>query len=267
MPEKSTENFIEISGLERTLGDQEVLRGVDLDVRLGETLVILGRSGEGKSVLLKHLIGLMTPDRGSIRVDGEEIVGKRERELNTVRQKFGVLFQDGALFDSMTVAENVAFPLRERGVKDRDELLRHAREALEVVGLEDHLGKMPINLSGGMRKRVALARAVITEPRCILYDEPTAGLDPVVADSIDHLIKRLEEKFKVTSVVVTHDMKSVHRIASRVAYLREGRIYFLGSTDELKNSPDPKVRNFIEGRSEETIREEESAGRTRNPDG
>lgn len=220
-------------------------------------MVVLGRSGEGKSVFLKHLIGLMTPDEGSIRVDGEEIVGISERRLlKSVRRKVGVLFQDGALFDSMTVAENVAFPLRERGIRDVSVLLEKVEKALSVVELDAHMEKMPINISGGMRKRVALARAIIAQPECILYDEPTAGLDPVVADSIDHLILRLQRELKVTSVVVTHDMKSVFKVATRVAYLRDGTIYFLGTPEELREHPDPKIRNFIEGRSEETLREE-----------
>jgi len=258
MASADPELFIEVSGLRKTLGDQPVLRGVDLEVRRGETMVVVGRSGEGKSVFLKHLIGLMTPDEGSIRVDGEEIVGLGERQLSPVRKKLGVLFQEGALFDSMTVAENVAFPLRERGIKDHKLLLEKVTRSLEVVELAQHLDKMPVNLSGGMRKRVALARAIITEPQCIFYDDPTAGLDPVVADSIDHLISRMRRELNVTSMVVTHDMKSVFKIASRVAYLREGIIYFLGSPEALQASTDPEIVNFIEGRSEESLRNGQS---------
>ncbi len=254
--------FVEVRDLHKTLGKQEVLRGVTLDIRRGECLVVLGQSGEGKSVLLKHLIGLMAPDSGSIRIDGEEIVNLSERQLSPVRRKLGVLFQDGALFDSMTVAENVAFPLRELGIRDIGTLLARARTALEVVGLEQHMEKMPINISGGMRKRVALARAIITQPECILYDEPTAGLDPVVADSIDHLIRRLQREFEVTSIVVTHDMKSMFHIADRVAYLREGRIYFLGTPEEIRRSEDPVITNFIQGRSHESFRKHEAAGGT-----
>lgn len=265
MPESSL-HFIEVSDLKKTLGTQQVLRGVDLKVRRGESLVVLGQSGEGKSVLLKHLIGLITPDSGSIRIDGEEIVGKSERQMAEVRRKMGVLFQDGALFDSMTVAENVAFPLRERGIRKIPELLAKVTAALEVVGLEAHMEKMPINISGGMRKRVALARAIITRPECILYDEPTAGLDPIVADSIDHLIRRLQRQFNVTSITVTHDMKSMFYIADRVAYLREGRIYFLGTPEEIRASRDPAIRRFIEGQSEETLKEEEAkTSKSKNP--
>lgn len=253
-------HFFEVIGLRRTIGWQTILDGVDLNIRRGECMVILGRSGEGKSVLLKHLTGLMSPDEGSILVDGEEIVGVPERQLNKVRQKVGILFQDGALFDSFTVAENVAFPLTERGEKRREVLEERAREVLQMVELENHMDKMPVNISGGMRKRVALARAIITRPSCILYDEPTSGLDPIVSDSIDHLIIDMKHRFSITSVVVTHDMKSMFKIADRVAYLREGRIYFLGTPEELRHCPDPAVQNFIEGRSEATLREKEPKG-------
>jgi phospholipid/cholesterol/gamma-HCH transport system ATP-binding protein len=263
-PAKAEDHLIEVSDLRKTLGTQSVLRGVDLDIRRGESLVVLGQSGEGKSVFLKHLIGLITPDSGSIRINGEEIVGKSERQMAPVRKKIGVLFQDGALFDSMTVAENVAFPLRERGIRKIPELLEKVRAALDVVGLKDHMEKMPINISGGMRKRVALARAIITQPECILYDEPTAGLDPIVADSIDHLIRRLQRDFRVTSITVTHDMKSMFKIADRVAYLREGRIYFLGTPEEIRDTRDPAIRRFIEGRSDETIKAEEEAKTKKN---
>lgn len=249
-----SEFFIEVSGLQKRFGEQQVLRGVDLKIRRGETMVILGQSGEGKSVILKHLIGLMTPDSGSILVDGVETVGLSERQLRPIRKKVGILFQDGALFDSMTVAENVAFPLMEEGIRDRKILLERVREVLSVVGLEEHMAKMPINISGGMRKRVALARAVVSHPQCILYDEPTAGLDPIVADSIDHLINRLEEQFQITSIVVTHDMKSMNTIADRVAILRDGKIYFLGTPDELNALEDESIQNFIHGRSHESLK-------------
>lgn len=258
-PAPPEDSFIEVSDLRKTLGSQPVLQGVDLKVRRGESLVVLGQSGEGKSVFLKHLIGLINPDSGSIRINGEEIVGKSERQMAEVRKKMGVLFQDGALFDSMTVAENVAFPLRERGIRRIPELLEKVSAALDIVGLRDHMEKMPINISGGMRKRVALARAIITQPECILYDEPTAGLDPIVADSIDRLIRRLQREFRVTSITVTHDMKSMFLIADRVAYLRQGKIYFLGTPEEIRNSTDPAIRRFIEGKSEETLREEAAA--------
>jgi phospholipid/cholesterol/gamma-HCH transport system ATP-binding protein len=242
------ENFFEVSALYKSIGEQKILQGVDLKIRKGETLVVIGRSGEGKSVFLKHLIGLMNPDSGSILVEGQEIVGLKERQLRDTRRKVGILFQDGALFDSMTVAENVAFPLTELGIKDRDVLLERVGQALDKVELAEHMAKMPINISGGMRKRVALARAIIAEPQCILYDEPTAGLDPVVSESIDRLIRRMQKDLCVTSLVVTHDMNSVFRIADRVAYLREGKIYFLGTPKELRESKDPYVSSFVEGR-------------------
>ena len=211
---------------------------------------MVGRSGEGKSVLLKHLIGLMVPDEGSIRIDGDEIVGVKERKLSPIRQKMGVLFQDGALFDSMNVAENVAFPLIEKGVRKRKLLMQKVEKALAMVDLDQHMDKMPIDISGGMRKRVALARAIITKPAAILYDEPTSGLDPIVSDSIDRLICRLQRRLGVTSIVVTHDMKSVFHIADRVAYLRGGGIYFLGKPEEMRASEDMQIQDFIHGRSQ-----------------
>lgn len=241
-------NFFEVRNLKKSIGEQKILQGVDLNIRKGETMVVIGSSGEGKSVFLKHLIGLMQPDSGSIAVEGKEIVGLRERQMRDVRRKVGILFQDGALFDSMTVAENVAFPLIELGIKDRAVLLERVGQALDKVELAEHMAKMPINISGGMRKRVALARAIIAEPQCILYDEPTSGLDPVVSESIDRLIRRMQKDLCVTSLVVTHDMNSVFRIADRVAYLREGKIYFLGTPQELRDSEDKYVRSFVEGR-------------------
>ncbi|NNE93879.1 MAG: ATP-binding cassette domain-containing protein [Verrucomicrobiales bacterium] len=248
----SSNPFVQISDLRKSFGDQEVLRGVSLTIPRGETTVVLGQSGEGKSVLLKHINGLLTPDSGSILIDGEEIVGLSERALRPTRRKVGILFQDGALFDSMTVAENVVFPLQEEGIRDRKVLLERAREVLSVVGLEEHMAKMPINISGGMRKRVALARAVINRPECVLYDEPTAGLDPIVADSIDHLIRRLEHEYEITSIVVTHDMKSMNFVADHVAVLRGGKIYFHGTPKELNALHDETIQNFIHGRSGES---------------
>lgn len=245
----SGENFVEVKDLRKSIGEQKILRGVDLEIRRGETMVVIGRSGEGKSVFLKHVIGLIKPDSGSILVEGKETVGLRERQLRDIRRKIGVLFQDGALFDSMTVAENVAFPLTEMGVNDRSVLLERVGQALDKVDLAEHMAKMPINISGGMRKRVALARAIIGEPQCILYDEPTSGLDPVVTESIDRLIRRMQKELCVTSLVVTHDMNSVFRIADRVAYLKEGKIYFLGTPQELRDSKDRHVRSFVEGRA------------------
>jgi len=234
------------------IGRQEILRGLDLDVIDGETLVLLGKSGGGKSVFLRHLIGLMRPISGQIIFEGEEITHLGEREMEPVRRKIGMLFQDGALFDSMNVTDNVAFPLRERGERDPGVVRQKVHDALEMVNMLGHEKKMPVNLSGGMRKRVALARAIISPPDVILYDEPTAGLDPIVSDSINRLIRRLQRQLRVTSIVVTHDMTSCYHIADRVALLNEGRIHFLGTPDQLRATTDPIVRDFIDGRSHET---------------
>jgi phospholipid/cholesterol/gamma-HCH transport system ATP-binding protein len=242
---------IAVDNLVQTIGGQEILRGFSLKVYEGETLVLLGRSGGGKSVFLRHLMGLMQPVSGDIRVDGQNIVGLKERELARVRRCMGMLFQNGALFDSMSVGDNVAFPLRERGETDEALIAAKIDTALQMVNLHGQQEKMPVNLSGGMRKRVALARALINEPRCMLYDEPTAGLDPIVADSIDVLIRRLQRKLGVTSIVVTHDMKSAFAIADHVALLHEGRCYFYGTCDQLRASTDPVIRDFVEGRSHE----------------
>ncbi|MEY2548657.1 MAG: phospholipid/cholesterol/gamma-HCH transport system ATP-binding protein [Verrucomicrobiota bacterium] len=246
----SSSSMIEVRGLTKSIGPQEILRGVDLTVAKGETLVIIGRSGGGKSVLLKHLIGLMTPDAGEIRIDGENIIGLTERQLAAIRRKVGILFQGGALFDSMTVEENIAFPLHEAGERDSRKIAEKVREVLEVIELEGEEKKMPVNLSGGMKKRVGLARSIIRRPSCVLYDEPTAGLDPVVSDSINRLIRRLQKRYGVTSIVVTHDMKSAFHIADHIAYLHEGRIYFYGTTAELEISNDPLIQDFMLGRSE-----------------
>lgn len=241
--------FIEVKGLHRKIGWQEILRGLDLTVMRGETLMLIGPSGEGKSVFLKHLIGLMRPDKGTIMVDGVCMNGLRERQLAPIRKQIGILFQNAALFDSMTVEQNVAFPLVEGGIRDRKEIADRVHEALEVVELEKHKDKMPVNLSGGMRKRVGIARAIVPKPKCVLYDEPTSGLDPVVSDVIDQMIKRLQRRYGVTSIVVTHDMKSVFKIADRVALLRQGVIAFLGTPQQLRDSPEPDIQDFIEGRS------------------
>jgi len=242
--------MISVRSLAKRIGEQEILRGVTLDVARGETLAIIGRSGGGKSVLLKHLIGLMNPNEGEIWVDGQNIIGLTERQLAAIRQKVGILFQGAALFDSMTVAENVAFPLREAGERDAGVLRERVREMLDVVELEGQEEKMPVSLSGGMKKRVGLARSIIRRPSCVLYDEPTSGLDPVVSDSINRLIARLQQRFGMTSVVVTHDMKSAFQVANHIAYLHEGKIYFHGTPQELQATSDPILQDFLLGRSE-----------------
>lgn len=248
-PPSNDRVFIEVSGLHKSFGQQRVLRGVDLTVYRGETLVLIGPSGEGKTVLMKHFIGLLKPDSGSVIVDGVHVNGLRERQLAATRKKFGFLFQNAALFDAMTVAENVAFPLVESGIRDRAEIARRVHDALAVVDLEGHKDKLPVNLSGGMRKRAGIARSVVANPQCVLYDEPTASLDPVVADVIDQLIMRLQRLFQVTSIVVTHDMKSVFKIADRIAMLKDGAIHFCGTPSELRDSADREIQDFIEGRS------------------
>ncbi len=244
--------MISVRNLYKQLGQQQILRGLDLDSARGETCVILGRSGGGKSVLLKHLIGLFKPTSGEVFVDGEEISQLPERKLGALRKKVGILFQSGALFDSMNVEENIAFPLREAGIKDLKEIRERVAEALEMVDLAGEQKKMPENLSGGMRKRVGLARTIVSRPQCILYDEPTTGLDPIATDSINYLIRRLQKRLQVTSVVVTHDMKTAFHTANHIAFLHEGRIYFNGTVDELRASTDPVLQDFIFGRSGDT---------------
>ena len=245
-------SMIKVCSLKKRIGQQEILSGVDLEVRTGETLAIIGRSGGGEwpARRLKHLVGLMEPDTGEIWIQGQNIIGMTERELGEIRKKVGILFQGGALFDSMTVEDNIAFPLREAGERDPRVLRAKVGEMLEVMEMEGQEEKMPESLSGGMKKRVGLARAIIRRPSCVLYDEPTAGLDPVVADSINRLIRRLQERFGMTSIVVTHDMKSAFDVADRIAYLHEGRIYFHGTPGELQQSTDQLIQDFLLGRSE-----------------
>jgi phospholipid/cholesterol/gamma-HCH transport system ATP-binding protein len=249
----ATSAMIAVRDLTKRIGRQEILRGVNLRVGKGETLVIIGRSGGGKSVLLKHLIGLLQPDAGEIWIDGQNIIGLSERKLAAIRRKVGILFQGGALFDSMTVEDNIAFPLREAGERDPKVIREKVNEMLEVMEMEGQQKKMPVNLSGGMKKRVGLARAIIRRPTCILYDEPTSGLDPVVSDSINRLIRRLQERFHVTSIVVTHDMKSAFHLGDHIGYLHEGRIYFYGTPQELHVSNDPLLQDFLLGRSEASL--------------
>jgi phospholipid/cholesterol/gamma-HCH transport system ATP-binding protein len=242
--------MIAVRSLAKRIGQQQILRGVDLEIATGETVAIIGRSGGGKSVLLKHLVGLMTPDAGEIWIDGQNIIGMNERQLGAIRTKVGILFQGAALFDSMTVEENIAFPLREAGERDPEILHTKVEEMLEVIEMDGQQDKMPESLSGGMKKRVGLARSIIRRPSCVLYDEPTSGLDPVVADSINRLIRRLQQRLGMTSVVVTHDMKSAFDVANHIAYLHEGRIYFYGTPIQLQQAGDPILQDFLLGRSD-----------------
>src|SRR5260370_5036786 len=242
---QSRNGMIAVRDLNKRIGHQEILRGVDLVVGRGETLAIIGRSGGGKSVLVKQRVGLMKPEKGEIWVDGQNIISMSERELASIRRKVGILFQGSALFDSMTVAENIAFPLREAGERNPNVLRSKVHEMLEVMELEGQEEKMPESLSGGMKKRVGIARSIIRQTSCILYDEPTSGLDPVVSDSINRLIRRLQQRFGVTSVVVTHDMKNAFHVADRIAYLHEGRIYFHGTPEHLQQSSDSLLHDSL----------------------
>lgn len=244
--------MIQTRDITKSFGGKTVLQGVSLHVEAGETLVILGRSGCGKSVILKHLIGLLHPDSGEVLVDGESIAGLPERKMGPVRAKVGMLFQSAALFDSMSVEQNLAFPLLEQGIRDMKEIDERISQALEMVDLAGEQQKMPADLSGGMRKRVGLARTIVGRPRCVLYDEPTTGLDPITSDSINFLIRRLQRRLGVTSIVVTHDMKTAFHCGDRIAFLHEGRIHFHGSVAELRANPDPVLQDFIEGRSGDT---------------
>ena len=242
--------MIEARQLKKSFGPQRVLDGVDLRVEKGESVVIIGRSGGGKSILLKHLIGLLRPDEGDVIIDGESIAGMNERQLLKVRRKFGMLFQGAALFDSLTVAENVAFVFQREGKLTEPEISKKVDQALDMVDLGGTRDKKPAELSGGMRKRVGLARAIVYEPEIVLFDEPTTGLDPIVADSIDQLIVRVREQLDVTTVAVTHDMRSARRIGQRILMLYHGRIHFAGTPDEVFQSKDPLVYRFVNGISD-----------------
>jgi phospholipid/cholesterol/gamma-HCH transport system ATP-binding protein len=239
--------MIEVRDLKKKFGAQLILDGINLRIETGESVVIVGRSGGGKSVLLKHLVGLLKPDNGRVLIDGEDIVPMNERQLLPVRRKFGMLFQGAALFDSMTVAENVGFVLWHNQKLAPGIIKARVAEALEMVDLPGIEDKKPSELSGGMRKRVGLARTIIYQPQVVLYDEPTTGLDPIASDSIDQLILRVHERLKITSVAVTHDMRSARRVGQRILMLHEKKVYVTGTPDEIFNSTDPVVRQFIEG--------------------
>jgi phospholipid/cholesterol/gamma-HCH transport system ATP-binding protein len=237
--------LIDIRNLCTSINGVPVLRGVNLTVRKGTTVVILGTSGAGKSVLLKSIVGLMTPDAGSIRIDGKELVGMENGELYPMRQRMGYLFQGAALYDSMSVRGNLEFSLRRRGVQSEDELGDRAVEQLRLVGLENAIDKMPSELSGGMRKRVGLARALITRPEIMLYDEPTTGLDPLTGRDISHLIQNLQQQHELTSIAVTHDFACARIIADRVAMLHDGVICFEGALEGMEKAQDEFVKRFI----------------------
>lgn len=239
--------MIEIVNLSKSFNGKPVLKKLNLTIQGGETLVIIGRSGCGKSVLLKHIIGLMRPESGQVLIDGEDVTKARGRELERIRLKFGMLFQGAGLFDSLSVGENVGFSLWEHTTLEDASIEARVREALEMVGLTGIEEMKPSELSGGMRKRVGLARAIIRNPQIILYDEPTTGVDPIMGDAINDLILELHDKLKITSVAVTHDMISAYKIATRIAMLYEGKIIEIGTPEEIRNTKNPVVRQFITG--------------------
>jgi phospholipid/cholesterol/gamma-HCH transport system ATP-binding protein len=239
---------IEVVDLWKSFGETQVLKGINLSIADGETFVVLGGSGSGKTVLMKHVIGLLRPDRGLVRVDGIEITALVGKELTEARQRFGMVFQGAALFDSMTVLDNVAFPLRERRGKRLSgaEVRQRVVEKLKVVDLgEEVLDRWPAELSGGMRKRVALARALVSDPRIVLYDEPTTGLDPITTEYVDEMIVHARERLGITSMVISHDIASAFRVADRVGVLYDGRLAAVGTPDEVRASPEPFVQRFL----------------------
>ena len=251
MSDSSTASpLVRLVGVEKRLRRQKILKGVNLEIREGENMVIIGRSGGGKSVLLKHIIGLMQPDAGQVWFRDKDLAGLSEEELVPLRKETGMLFQNGALFDSLTVGENVAFPLREKGNISEEEIHSEVARALKIVDLPKQESKWPSELSGGMRKRVALARAAIARPALMLYDEPTSGLDPIVSDSINKLMIRLGEELNMTSVIVTHDMVSAREVGDRIALLHEGRIYVVDEPKNVLESEDPIVKRFVNGISD-----------------
>ncbi len=241
---------IVIEGVSKRFGSKQVLEDCDLLISKGETLVIIGRSGEGKSVLLKNIVRLLEPDAGKIWIEGDSVTGLRRNDLMELRKKFGFLFQGAALFDSMTICENVGLMLQEHTNWSEEQVRARACECLAMVGLEGAETKLPSELSGGMKKRAGLARAIVMEPEYILYDEPTTGLDPITGDAINDLIIKLQKTLGVTSIVVTHDMPSAFKIADRIAMLSRGRIVYTGTVDEVRTTGHPMVRQFIEGNAE-----------------
>lgn len=242
--------MIEITNLYKSFNSKQVLAGVDLAINTGETMVIIGGSGCGKSVLLRHIIGLMQPDKGSIKIDGTELSHIGKNQLFALRKRLGMLFQGAALFDSLTVAENVGLGLKEHSEYSAEQISGIVNKKLEMVGMSGTGGLMPAELSGGMKKRVGLARAIAMEPEYILYDEPTTGLDPIMADKINDLIIALRNRMELTSIAVTHDMVSASKIADRIAMLHQGRIIFCGTPEEIKRSPDERVQRFIKGEAD-----------------
>ncbi|MBW2037205.1 MAG: ABC transporter ATP-binding protein [Deltaproteobacteria bacterium] len=246
--------MIKLIDIHKSFNGQKVLDGLNLEIEAGKITVIIGRSGGGKSVLLKHMIGLLKPDKGKVLIEGVDIAGLSDRELNDIRKNFGMLFQGAALFDSMTVGENVAFPLQEHTKLKQYEIDRIVEEKLLQVGLKDVTHKMPSELSGGMRKRVGLARALALDPKIILFDEPTTGLDPITSDAINCLIVETQRRTKATSVVISHDIQSTFKIADAVAMLYQGKIIESGAPDTVRSSRNPVLQQFLQGKAEGPIR-------------
>jgi phospholipid/cholesterol/gamma-HCH transport system ATP-binding protein len=245
---------INLIDIHKSFGNNIVLNGLDLLIEVGKVTVIIGQSGGGKSVLLKHMIGLIRPDKGKVEVDGQDITALSERQLNEIRKRFGMLFQEAALFDSMTVGQNVAFPLVEHTKLPRSRIREVVNEKLAHVGLRGVEDKMPSELSGGMKKRVGLARAIALEPEIILFDEPTTGLDPIMADAIDQLIIDIQSRLNVTCVVISHDIGGTFKIAHKIAMLYQGKIIEYGTPEEIKNGRNPILKQFLEGKMEGPIR-------------
>ena len=241
---------IEFVDIHKTFGTQKVLNGLSMSIPKGWVTSVIGRSGTGKSVTLKHIMGLIRPDEGQILFDGNDVVRMRERDLYEMRKRFGFLFQDAALFDSMSVFENVAFPLREHTRKKKSEIQDIVRSKLKIVGLTAAENKYPSQLSGGMRKRVGLARAIALDPEIILFDEPTSGLDPVVTDAVDQMILSTQAQLHVTMVVITHDVNSMFKVSDKIIMLHDGSVRASGSKDDIRNSADPMVQQFLQGRSD-----------------
>ncbi len=245
--DRQNQIMIKIKDLHKSFGNKPVLAGIDLEVKKGETMVVIGQSGAGKSVLLKLIIGIMKPDRGEIYLDGLEITGLNEEERLRLNRKLGMVFQGAALFDSMTVAENVAFGLKRHLKLKEDEIRKIVRQSLELVGLRGVENLMPHQLSGGMKKRVGLARAIAYRPEIMLYDEPSTGIDPIRADAINEMINQFKKELGMTSIVITHDMASAYRVADRIAMLYGGRIIEVGTPDEIRKSDNAIVQQFIRG--------------------
>ncbi|MEW6378791.1 MAG: ABC transporter ATP-binding protein [bacterium] len=247
--------MIQLVDIHKSFRNKQVLKGVNLQIRQGESMVVIGGSGCGKSVLMKHVMGLIWPDRGRVLVQDRDLASCSRRELNDIRKKFGMLFQGAALFDSMTVGQNVGFGLKEHTSLSKEKIREKVREKLQMVGLPGIEDLRPDELSGGMKKRVGLARAIAMEPEILLYDEPTTGLDPIMADVINDLIIRMKEVYKVTSLAITHDMKSAYKIADRIGMLYDGRIIEVGTPEEIQNTQNPVVRQFITGSARGPIME------------